>query len=149
MPETAQLVKADGEILVVDDNLDDQFLLERWLRKKQIPGRITALASAEEARAYLEQSEREGERPAPALILLSACLFANAGLSLLEWIRSQPRFNRVLILVLGRSPLERDVQHAYDLGANGYFTKQIDFENLSEVLLGLEFVQGENQPASR
>lgn len=128
---------------MVDDNLDDRFLLERWLRKKQVPGRIVTMPSAEEARDYLEHSGREGQRAAPALILLSACLFANAGLTLLQWIRNQPRFNRVLILVLGRSPLERDVQRAYDLGANGYFTKQIDFENLSEVLLGLEFVQSE------
>ena len=136
-------VKVQGEVILVDDNLDDRFLLERWLRKKKVPGRITAFASAEEAQDYLECSARAGQNGIPALILLSVTLFDNSGLELLRWIRNQTRFNGTLILALGASPLEADVQLAYDLGVNGYFTKQVDFENLSEVLAGLEFVPTE------
>ena len=135
-------MRINGDILLVEDNLDDRFLLQHWLKKNGVPGRVVPFGSAEEAQVYLQEGLPDEQRGDwPVLILLSVTLAGGAGMELLEWIRSRGEFNRVLILALGNSPLEQDIQRAFDLGANGYFAKGIDFDNLAGVLNSLDFVE--------
>lgn len=133
-----------GDILLVEDNVDDAFLIQHWLKKQGVDNRVIHLPSYGEARRFFRDGAVSGSDSgtiSPVLILLSTSLAGGGGLELLGWLRKNPRFNRALVLALGNSRLRDDIQHVYDLGANGYFAKGIDFDDLAGALHSLDFLE--------
>ena len=128
--------------MLVEDNFDDEFLVQHWLRRNGIRNHVISYSSAEPAKRFLTERARSenGHSTMPTLALLSLTLAGGGGMELLQWIRGRPEYNRVLILALGNSALEQDIQKAYNMGANGYFAKGIDFDDLAGVLHSLDFL---------
>jgi CheY-like chemotaxis protein len=85
--------------------------------------------------------------PRPALVLLDIKLPRRSGLEVLEWLRGEPNLRRLPVVMLTSSEESRDVARAYDLGANSYLTKPVDFEKLIQMVqvLGLYWTVW-NQP---
>jgi CheY-like chemotaxis protein len=120
-------------ILLVEDDSNDVLLVRRAFRKAKVDLPINIVADGEEAITYLTNQppyDHPEKYPIPSLVLLDLKLPRITGLELLEWCRNQPQFKRLLIVVLTSSQENPDVNKAYDLGANSYLIKPIQFADL-------------------
>ena len=119
-------------ILLIEDNYDDVLLIQRAFRKANIQQPLTILSDGDEAVSYFQGEGKyaDSERfPLPGLILLDLKLPRRSGLEVLAWIGQQPKLRRLLIIVLTSSLENTDLDRAYDLGANSYLVKPIDFHD--------------------
>jgi two-component system response regulator len=117
-------------ILLVEDNPDDVELTLRAFKKSKIANEIVVAGNGQEALDYLfATGAHAGRDPTvmPEVILLDLNLPIIDGLSVLRRIRSDSRTKRLPIVVLTSSKEEKDVISSYDLGANSYVRKPVDF----------------------
>jgi len=124
-------------ILLVEDEDNDVFFLKRALKKAEVSENLQVVRDGEMAIHYLEGQGEYCDRekfPIPALLLLDLKLPHVMGLEVLQWIRRQPEFRRLIVLILTSSRLERDIDEAYRLGANGYLVKPSTPEEMVEIV---------------
>jgi len=129
MPDT-------GVILLVEDREDDIFLIRKSFAKASLNNPLHVVRTGEEAVAYLngeKQYSMRAEYPLPILVLLDLKLPGMDGFEVLKWIRAQPGLRGMPVVVLTCSTEIRDVNRAYQLGANSFFVKEMDFENTVEL----------------
>ena len=129
----------NGTILLVEDNPDDQKLTLRALKKNNITNEVVVAEDGAQALDYLfgrgEFADRDAGKP-PALILLDLKLPKVDGLSVLAQLRADARTKMVPVVILTSSREEQDVVRGYQLGANSYVRKPVNF---------LEFVDAARQ----
>ncbi len=124
-------------ILVVEDQPDALFMLQRAFRKAAPEIPIQVVITAEEAIRYLSgQSpfENREEHPLPALLLSNNKTPDLSGIELLLWIRQQPILKRLPVVLLSSSGQRVDVERAYDAGVNSYLIKPAKLETLEEMI---------------
>ncbi|WP_019505200.1 response regulator [Pleurocapsa sp. PCC 7319] len=124
-------------ILLVEDNYNDILLIRRAFRKAEIQTPMIEVKDGDEAIAYLSQTGKYADietYPVPVLILLDLKLPRRSGLEVLEWIKQQPLLKRLLVVVLTSSQENSDLDRAYDLGANSYLVKPIDFQDFVKLV---------------
>jgi two-component system response regulator len=117
-------------ILLVEDNPDDEALMLRALTKNGIANDIVVAHDGVEAVEYLFGEGQFAGRSVddlPELILLDLKLPRMDGLDVLRRIRGDERTQYVPVVVLTTSSEQRDIIESYDLGANSYVTKPVDF----------------------
>jgi len=122
--------------LLIEDTENDVLLIQRAFIKAKILNPLLILKTAEEAMAYLLGEGRYSNRaefPLPALILLDLKLPGADGFDFLRWIRQRPGLETMRVVVLTSSDLMRDVNLAYQLGANSFLVKPVDFERFVEI----------------
>ena len=123
-------------ILLAEDRADDVLLIRRAFLKGNIINPLFVVRDGEEAQAYLsgegKYSNRE-EYPVPDLLLLDLKMPRMDGFEVLKWIRAQPGLKTLRVVVLTSSEEMRDVNEAYQLGANSFLVKPIDFEHFVKV----------------
>ena len=123
--------------LLIEDTENDVLLIQRAFIKAKILNPLLIVKTAEEAIAYLQGDGRYSNRaefPLPELILLDLKLPGMDGFDFLRWIRQQPSgLSAMRIVVLTSSDLMRDVNLAYQLGANSFLVKPVDFERFVEI----------------
>ena len=122
-------------ILLVEDNADDEALTQRALKKGNIMNEVVVARDGAEALDYLFGAYRHtGATPVefPALILLDLNLPKVGGLEVLRRIRADDRTKRLPVVVLTSSKEEQDIIKSYDLGANSYVRKPINFDEFIE-----------------
>jgi two-component system response regulator len=138
---------SDKVILMVEDNPDDQALTIRALRKNNLANEVITANDGVEAIKYLFDNPAA---PLPALILLDLKLPKIDGLEVLRKIREEERTRRLPVVVLTSSKEEQDLIASYNLGANSYVRKPVDFNEFIEAVrqLGLYWlVLNETAPA--
>jgi CheY-like chemotaxis protein len=113
-------------ILIVDDSLDDYEATKRAFGKANLVNAIRHARSGEVALAYL-QSE---EAIMPGLILLDLNMPGLDGRKTLEIIKRSPSLKKIPVVILTTSDDERDIKACYELGANTYVQKPVDFDGL-------------------
>jgi CheY-like chemotaxis protein len=127
-------------VLVVEDELPDQFLLQRAFSQiNPEEFSLHVVKTAEDAISYLQGSEPYQERttyPLPVLVVLDLRLPGMSGLDLLKWIKKQAQLNRLPIIALTAYG-NRELPRAYDLGIDFYLLKPVEVDSLTEVLSGL------------
>ena len=124
-------------LLIVEDNSDDRILLQRAFRRARLANPVHLVTDGEEAVAYLLGEGRFTDReanPFPVLVLLDLKLPRRAGLEVLKWMREHPTLRRLPVVVLTSSKEQSDINVAYDLGANSYLTKPVEFGALIELV---------------
>ena len=124
-------------ILLVEDDPNDVFLIQRAFRRANIVNPVQVVQDGEAAVLYLSSQEPYADRdryPLPILMLLDLKLPRLSGLEVLEWLRQQPELRRLLVVVLTSSRENADVNRAYDLGANSYLVKPVAFDGLLEMV---------------
>ena len=124
-------------ILLVDDSEDDIFLMRMAFKKAEFNPPLQEVHNGEEAIAYLKGDGIYGNRdqyPLPAVMLLDLNMPMKNGFDVVAWVRAQPAFNRLSIIVLTASTRLDDVERAYDLGAKSYLVKPVGFEALVELV---------------
>ena len=117
-------------ILQVEDDANDVFLLQRAFREVAITNPVRVVTDGQMAIDYLAGQGKYANRtefPLPGLMLLDLKLPHQSGREVLQWVRSQVVFRRVLIMVLTAGQYAGDIGLAYDLGANAFLLKPQDF----------------------
>lgn len=139
-------------ILLVEDNRDDEELTLRALRKSNIMNEVVVARDGEEALDYLfgkgDYISRETET-LPAVVLLDLKLPKISGIEVLREIRAHGRTHRLPVVVLTSSREESDLATVYDLGANSYLLKPVDFEKFVEAVghMGMYWVLFNEMPS--
>ena len=130
----------EKRILIAEDDPGDAFLLQRAFSKSGFSFSLTFVHDGQEAIDYLSGTSRYADRskyPIPDLLMLDLEMPRMDGFEVLQWLRHQPGLSRMLVIVLTSSDQTRDVNRAYELGANSYLVKPIelrDLENLANVV---------------
>jgi len=145
----------DRTILLVEDNPDDEALTLRALRKNNIGNEIVVARDGAEALDYLFCRGMYGDRDndvEPELVLLDLKLPKVDGFEVLRELRRDKRTKLLPVVILTSSKEEQDVVNGYDLGANSYVRKPVDFQQFVDAVrqLGLYWlVLNENPPGNR
>jgi CheY-like chemotaxis protein len=128
-----------GKILLVEDTPDDITLTLRALKRNNIVNEVFVAKDGAEALLLLGIEPANGKLEMPALVLLDLKVPKVDGLAVLRRIRAEPRLRRLPVVVLTSSSEQRDVLQSYDLGANSYIRKPVDFQQFAEAVktLGL------------
>ena len=140
-------------ILLVEDNPDDVELTLRAFQRNNIGNEVIVASDGEEALDYVFATGKfAGRDPdaAPTLILLDLKLPKVMGLDVLRKIRSDERTRRLPVVVLTSSNEDRDIITSYDLGANSFVRKPVDFAQFIEAArqLGLYWLVLNEPPDS-
>jgi CheY-like chemotaxis protein len=141
-------------ILLIEDNPSDVGLTTRALSIGRIANELVVVGDGQEALDYLFGTGPYAGRdiPLPTLVLLDLKLPKVDGLTVLERLRADARTRRLPVVVLTSSKEEQDVAASYDLGANSYVRKPVDFAQFLEAVrhLGLYWlVLNEAPPKAR
>lgn len=129
-------------ILLVEDNPDDEILTLRAFKKHQIKNKIVVAHDGVEALDYIFGTGAHASRDMsemPSLILLDLKLPKIDGLEVLKRIRGTETTKRLPVVILTSSKTEEDLLGGYELGANSYVRKPVDYNVFSELVrqLGL------------
>ena len=122
------------EILLVEDNPGDARLTIEAMREAKVRNRMHVVEDGVEAMEFLRRQGRFGDAPRPDLILLDLNLPRKDGREVLAEVKTDPDLKRIPVVVLTTSRAEEDVLRAYDLHANCYVTKPVDFEQFMRVV---------------
>ena len=128
-------------VLVAEDNPNDVLLLKYSVARAGIELGISFVRDGEEVLGYLKGEGEFADRqahPFPELLLLDLKMPRLDGFDVLAWVRQQPNFKRLLIVVLTSSTQLKDINRAYDLGVNSYLVKPSDFRMLSSMIEKLQ-----------
>jgi len=131
----------EKNILLVEDNPDDEALTLRALRKNNVMNRIEVARDGVEALDFLfARGAHAGRNPAdqPAVILLDLKLPKLDGLEVLREIRANPSTRRLPVVILTSSREQQDLVGGYDLGANSYIRKPVDFDQFLNAVKQLQ-----------
>ncbi len=130
--EDLTAVSDTAVILIVEDREDDILLIRKAFAQASVTNPVQIARDGEEAIAYLMgegKYSNRAEYPLPILVILDLKLPRMDGFEVLSWIRQQPGIRALPVVVLTSSKEIRDVNRAYQLGANSFFVKELDFQN--------------------
>lgn len=124
-------------ILLVDDNQDDVDLTLRALHRSKVANDVVVKRNGVEALDYLfgigECAGRD-TRDQPQVILLDLKMPKMGGLEALQRLRADPRTRNIPVVILTSSNEERDLVESYDLGANSFVRKPVDFVQFADAV---------------
>lgn len=123
-------------LLLVEDNEDDVFLMERALQEAAVVNPLFVVQDGQEAIHYLAGTGKYSDRvqyPLPAVVFLDLKLPYKSGLEVLGWFRQQNEFDSIVVVVLTSSNEPNDLRQAYALGANSYLVKPPTPEQLFDL----------------
>ena len=124
-------------ILLVEDNPDDEELTIRTLRKNNILNNIVVAHDGVEAMEYLFGRGKYKKRDTnvmPVIVMLDIKLPKVSGLEVLKRIREDKRTKLLPVVILTSSDEERDLFESYQLGANSYVRKPVDFDQFQNAV---------------
>lgn len=125
-------------LLLVEDNEQDEILTIKALQKNKVLNEIKVARDGAEALDLLfEEKAANYEKELPQLILLDLKLPKIDGLEVLKNIRSNPRTKLIPVVILTTSKEDSDLLNGYELGANSYVRKPVDFHEFSEAVKNL------------
>ena len=118
-------------ILLAEDNPKDVDLTTRALAQSNLANRLDVVSDGVEALEYLRREGAYADREPgdPAVVLLDIKMPRKDGLEVLREIRGDPKLRRLPIIILTSSREEQDLIAGYDLGANAYVVKPVDFDD--------------------
>jgi len=141
-------------ILLVEDNLQDEILTLRALRRANLINQIDVVRDGQQALDYLfrqgEFADREGP-DLPTVVLLDIGLPRLSGLEVLERLRADTRTALLPVVILTSSDEDRDRLKSYEVGANSFVRKPVDFSEFAETVarLGVYWLATNESPPQR
>lgn len=140
-------------ILLVEDNPDDEELTLIGLKESGVMNEVFVVRDGEEALQFLfAEGQYKDRNPArlPSVILLDLKLPKLGGFEILEQIRKNPITKSVPVVILTSSSEEEDVVKGYDLGANSFVRKPVEFNRFADAVrqLGMYWILLNEPPVS-
>jgi CheY-like chemotaxis protein len=145
-------------VLLVEDDLNDIFLVKRAFKMARIQNPLQVVTDGQEAINYLRGEGKYADReafPLPKLIVMDIKMPRRSGFEVLEMVKRDSRPMRLIpIVIVSSSDNPADINRAYELGANAYMVKPVNFravERLFESIThywGLECAKPELEPVS-
>lgn len=123
-------------ILLVEDNPVDVDLTLRAFKRRKLANEVLVARDGEEALAWIPRWE-SGEQ-LPAVILLDLKMPRVDGLTVLRELKSHPLLQSIPVVILTTSKEDKDVLAAYELGANSYIVKPVEFDKFMDVAQQIE-----------
>jgi CheY-like chemotaxis protein len=124
-------------VLFVEDEQNDVFFMERGFEQLPTPHQFRVVLNGRDAVDYLAGHGRFQDRqryPLPSLVLLDLSLPVLRGFEVLAWMREQPEFKKLPVVIFSASDLESDRKKALEMGANEYVVKPMDMTQVSTLL---------------
>jgi two-component system response regulator len=121
------------EILLVEDNDEDLELTMHVLKTEKLANQIHVARDGEEALEFLLGAGASA-RTRPKLVLLDLKLPKIDGMQVLKQIKANPRTKNIPVVILTSSKEERDLVNGYQLGANSYIQKPVDFAQFRQTI---------------
>jgi len=125
-------------ILLVEDNEGDAKLTAKALTKARILNKLHVVDDGEKAMDFLHQRGKYTEAPRPDLILLDLNLPRKDGREVLEEVKADPNLLQIPVVVLTTSQADEDIARSYNLHANSYIKKPVDFPGFMDVIRGID-----------
>ena len=128
-------------ILLAEDDENHVAFVKRAFKHANLLNPLFVVDDGEQAIAYLKGEGKYANRaeyPLPCLLLLDLKMPNKNGFEVLEWIRGQPGLSSLRVVVLTTSDQVRDVNRAYQLGANSFLTKPIDFRDFVQLTISIK-----------
>jgi two-component system, chemotaxis family, response regulator Rcp1 len=126
------------EILLVEDDPAEIYLLEHAFKESQTPVRLSVAQDGEDALAFLRREGRHTEAVRPDLILLTLKLPGKDGQAVLADLRRDPALRAIPVIVLTSSHAPQDIEQCYALAANCYIIKPVDMAAFLNVIRAIE-----------
>jgi CheY-like chemotaxis protein len=126
------------EILLAEDNPGDIRLTEKALEQGKIVNNLHVVNDGVEAMAYLRQEGEYADAQRPDLILLDLNMPRKDGQEVMAEMQEDPDLRRLPVVVLTSSEAEEDIIESYELNANAYLTKPVDFDGFLDVIESFE-----------
>jgi two-component system, chemotaxis family, response regulator Rcp1 len=123
-----------AELLLVEDNEGDVLLTQIALKDCKLANRLHIAKDGEEALKMLRKEPPYGDQVTPDLILLDLNLPRKDGREVLTEIKRTPDLAKIPVVILTGSRADIDVIKSYELNANCYVVKPLDFQQLKEVV---------------
>lgn len=136
--EETMLNKKEIDILLVEDSPGDVRLAQEALKEGKVRNNLYIVGDGVEALDFLFRRGKHENAVRPDLILLDLNLPRLDGRSVLEQVKTDPDLRRIPVVVLTTSKAEQDVLKSYDLHANCYINKPIDFDQFITVIQSIE-----------
>jgi CheY-like chemotaxis protein len=122
------------EVLLVEDDPGDTLMIREAFEDNKVRNRLACVTDGVEALEYLRRERGHADAPRPDLILLDLNLPRKDGREVLAEIKGDESLSTIPVVVLTTSQAEEDVLRSYQLHANAYVTKPVDFERFIEVV---------------
>ena len=122
------------DILLVEDDPGDVLITKEALEHSKVTNSLHIVDDGEQALAYLRHEGEYADSTRPDLILLDLNLPRRDGREVLAEVKADPELRRIPVVVLTTSKAEEDVLRSYDLHANAYVTKPVDFDRFIEIV---------------
>ena len=136
-PELGRHSLDGNTILLVEDNEDEVFMMQRAFRKANIPNPLQIAVDGMEAVEYLEGKGKFADRTKfqfPVVVFLDLNMPKKSGLEVLEYLRKQPLLRKLVVNILSSSTRPADIDRAAFLGANAYFIKPSQIHKFQELI---------------
>ena len=135
-------MKKEYEIIIVEDNPEDSELMMRSLKKNNLSNNLILLEDGELALDFFFRRGKYKERKATKsnlMIFLDLKLPKVDGLEILRQLKSNKNTKKIPVVIVSSSKQDPDINTAYELGANSYVVKPVDYEKFTETIkqLGL------------
>jgi DNA-binding response OmpR family regulator len=122
------------EILLVEDDPGDVLITREAFAENKVRNHLSVVSDGETAMAFLRREGQFASAPRPDLILLDLNLPRKAGHEVLAEVKSDADLQRIPVVILTTSDAEEDIVRSYDLHANAYVTKPVDFDRFLNVV---------------
>lgn len=126
------------EIMLVEDNPGDVRLTRETLKETKIANRLSVAADGVEALAMLRREGRHASAPRPDLVLLDLNLPKIGGREVLAAIKNDPSLRSIPVVVLTTSKADEDILKSYELHANCFISKPVEFDGFVKVVRSIE-----------
>jgi CheY-like chemotaxis protein len=135
-------------ILLVEDEADHRVLMREALSRVAPEAPVHEAVDGAEAMAWLRPRTGDPESLDGGIVILDLGLPRASGFHVLEWMREMPALARLPVVVLTGSENPLDAEHAFHLGARGYFQKPEDFRRYLEIFRRVFRIAEESAPSS-
>jgi CheY-like chemotaxis protein len=126
------------DILLVEDNPGDVVLVEEVLSDSKMWNRLHVVSDGEQAMEFVRRQGKHAGAPRPDLILLDLNLPKKSGREVLREVKTHPDLKTIPVVVLTSSKSDDDVVKSYELHANAYILKPVDFHQFMKVMRAIE-----------
>lgn len=126
------------EVLLVEDSPGDAQLTKLALEEGKIRINLNTVEDGVEALEFLRGYGKYADYPRPDLILLDLNLPRKDGREVLLDIKSDENLKRIPVVILTTSQADEDILRAYNLNANCYITKPVDFDRFANIVRSIE-----------